>query len=200
MNKAQNYGIMFGNTKSIKYIWGEIMRKIIVTILVILAGTCPVNASTITFSSGHYIWTDTDPYYDEVFVVNEAILDFTGGGIGKLEGFHNALINITGGTMDQLWAGDEVIANIYECMDLDILEASENSIMNLYTNDFIYSSTGGTMEQGYIEGFYYGTTTDFFISFYDDTTYSHINIVPEPTTFLLLALSSLALLRKRRIE
>lgn len=172
------------------------LRKIITAILVILAGAGLVGATTITFSSGHYTWTDADLYYDEVFVVNEATLDFTGGGIGKLEGFHNALINITGGTMDQLWAGDEAIANIYECVDLDILEARHDSTINLYTNDFIYSPTGGVMEQGYIEGLYYGTTTAFYISFYDDTTYSHVNTIPEPATLLLFGLGGV-LLRKR---
>ena len=101
------------------------MNKIMTTILIIaaLAGTGTVQGTTITFSSGHYTWTDSDPYYDEVFVENDAILYFTGGEVGKLEGRDNCSINITGGILSQLWVGDHAVANILECDQLEILEA-----------------------------------------------------------------------------
>ena len=170
------------------------MRKVILTILTIFAGVFPVNATTITFSSGHHVWTDAAPYYDEVFVQNDASLDFLGWSIGKLEVDHYGLGNIYGGNMASLWTFDEGVVNIHGS-DIDVLAAFNDSEIYLYTNDCIYSATGGVENNGYIEGLYYNTTIAFYISFYDDTSYSHLNIVPEPTTFLLLGSGGI-LLRK----
>jgi len=168
--------------------------KLSTILIVLMLGVCTAKADLV-FDSGYNIFDDSYPYYDEVFVENDAILDFTGGEIGKLEGRNNCSINITGGIMSQLWSGDDTLVNIFECDQLEILEARHDSIINLYTNDFIYSPTGGDMEQGYIEGLYYSTTTAFFISFYDDTSYSHLSMVPEPTTLLLFGLSGFLLAR-----
>lgn len=171
------------------------MKTRIFIILIILVGAYPAVATTITFSSGHHVWTDADPYYDEVFLENDASLDFLSGSIGKLEINHYGLSNIYAGNMTSLWTFDDSIVNIYGG-DVDVLAAFNDSEVYLYTNDFIYSAIGGVENNGYIEGLYYNTTTAFYISFYDDTSYSHLNIVPEPTTFLLLGLGVI-LLRKR---
>jgi len=174
-------------------------KKIILPICLIIMACGNISNGAFWLSEGHYIWTESDPYYDEVFVENDAILDFTGGVVGKLEAINTASINITGGSLDQLWAGDQTIVDIFECFDLAVLEARHSSIINLYTDDFFYSPTGGEMNQGYIDGLYYGADTAFNISFYDETSYSHVSIVPEPATILLTIVGAVFLRRKSRL-
>ena len=173
------------------------MRKIILTIcLVMLVIVCTAKGD-LWYSSGYNTFTDSDPQWENIFVENDAILDFLSGNAVKLELMHTATANIYGGTMTTLWTGDSSVANLHYCIDIDDLAAFDNSIINLYTIDFILSSEGGRYGYGYIEGIYYNTTMDFHISFYDDTSYSHINTIPEPATFLSLVLGGF-LLRKRK--
>jgi len=171
------------------------MRKIILTIFIMLAGTCPVKASLV-YSSGHNSFTSSDPQWEEIFIINDAILDFLSGNAIKLDLSNTAMANIYGGTTTNLVTADDSVVNLHYCIDIDGLQASDNSIINFYTDDFTFSAEGGKYAYGYIEGTYYNTTMDFHISFFDDTSYSHINTIPEPTTFLLLGLGGL-LLRKR---
>jgi len=174
------------------------MKTKIITIMamVMLASVCPVKADLV-FDSGYNTFTDSDPQWEEIFVENDAILDFLSGNAVKLDLRHTATANIYGGTMTTLWTGDSSVVNLYYCIDIDVLGAFDNSVINLYTDNFIFSTEGGRYGYGYVEGTYYNTTMDFHISFYDDTSYSHINTVPEPATFLLLGLGG-ALLRKRK--
>jgi len=161
---------------------------ILVTVLVI--GISTTTAEIITFESGHHTFTSEDPYYDEVFVENDASLDFLSGDIGKLETIHNGLVDIYGGNMDSLWTFDESVVKIHGG-DIDLLAAFNNSDILLYTDDFMYSPVGGSEGYGYIEGLYYNSAVAFYISFYDDTSYSHIATVPEPATILLFGIGGL---------
>jgi len=167
--------------------------------VVMFLGVCSAKATTIIFESGHHIWTDADPYYDEVFLKNDASLDFLSGSIGKLEIIHYGLTNIFGGNMTSIWTFDDSIAHIHGG-DIDILAAFSDSEVYLYTDDFIYSPTGGAENNGYVEGLYYNTNIAFYISFYDDTSYSHLSMVPEPTTFLLFCFGWIALRKRNSLE
>jgi hypothetical protein len=168
------------------------ITTILATVLLLWVGT--TTAEIITFESGHHIFTSEDPYYDEVFVENDASLDFLSGDIGKLETIHYGLADIYGGTMDSIWTFDESFVKIHGG-DIDLLAAFDNSDILLYTDDYIYSPVGGSEGYGYIEGLYYNSSEAFYISFYDDTSYSHIATVPEPTTLMLFALGGLFIRR-----
>ena len=87
------------------------MKTKIITIVaaILLAGMCPVDASMIFLDSGHYVWTDADPYYDEVFLENDASLDFLSGSIGQLSTRYESLTTIEGGQMHSLWTFDNSI-------------------------------------------------------------------------------------------
>ncbi len=180
------------------------MLKKILTILITLAVACQVQAypDKDFTSSGQIVagesWYDIDVYDTDTPPPDHTIVDMFGGNVHHILSTYDAsIINITGGSVYQLRTSNESIANIHASINFDVLEAKDNSVINLYTDDFTISSENGGFDHGYIEGIYYGTTTDFFIHFYDDTSYSHINIVPEPATFLLLGLGGL-LLRKRK--
>ncbi len=175
------------------------MKTKLFTILavVVLFGICPVQASVIFFESGHHIWTDADPYYDEVFLKNDATLDFLGGTIGQLSTNHDSQASFQGGQMYSLWSFDNSIVH-YHAGQLDYISAGHNSIVFLYAYDVTYDPTGGVNHEGYVEGFFYKNNEVFSFSCWNTPTWSHIKIVPEPTTFLILGLGGIMLRKQKK--
>jgi len=167
------------------------MRKMILMILVMVAGACPAQATT---------WWDSaiedGQVYGEVFLENDASVDIFGGSVDKLETLDISTAEIFGGVMDGLWTNDDTIVNIYGGT-LNWLAGFHASIVNLYAYDVTYHSTDGLHNEGWMEGTYYNDDAPFSFSFYGGHSYSHINIVPEPATFLLFGSGGL-LLRKRK--
>jgi hypothetical protein len=174
------------------------MKTKVITIVVstLLAVMCPVKADLV-FDSGYNTFDDSDPYYDEVWVINDAHLDVLGGAMWKLELMHDATANIYNGDIEWLFTQGNTIVNIHAAGDtLEMFAAGNNSIANLYAYDVTYHSTGGLSGDGWIEGTYYTNDAPFSFSFYNVVSYQHLNIIPEPTTVLLFALGVL-LVRKR---
>ncbi|MBN1795665.1 MAG: PEP-CTERM sorting domain-containing protein [Sedimentisphaerales bacterium] len=185
-----------------KKIWGKARRgykiqAIIVVVLAVIVYVYPVTASTITFTEGHHTWTSEDPYYDAIILDNDASLDYEGGFVGMLDAYNLSIANITGGIITHLRTSDESIVHLHESTNMDIMEAKGTSVINLHTNDYILSTENGHYDYGYIEGTYYETTTYFYIHFYNSTTYSNLNIVPEPATFLIFTVGSIFLRRRK---
>jgi len=173
------------------------LRKKIITILaaITVLGVCPLQASVVFLESGHHTWTDADPYYDEVFLKNDASLDFLGGTIGKLSTYHNSLADLEGGQMHSLWTFDNSIVH-YHAGQIDYISATHNSTVSLYAYDVTYNPLGGINNQGYVEGFFYNNHEAFSFSCWNTPTWSHIEIVPEPTTLLMLGLGGLMVRKK----
>jgi hypothetical protein len=157
--------------------------------LIVLAGSC-VTKADLVFDSGYNTFDDNDPYYDEVWVINDAILDILGGGMGKLELTDYAIANLYAGEMDTLLIKDSTVTNIYGGT-LSMFGAGSDSAAYLYAYDVTYHLTGGIKNDGWVEGKYYSNDSAFSFSFYTDTTYSHLTVVPEPSSLILLAFGSL---------
>jgi len=96
--------------------------------------------------------------------------------------------------MIRLWARDDCTVNIYGG-SLDFLWAAEYSCVNLVAYDVTVMTTGGWYDQGYVTGTFYCNDIPFYFDLSQDS-YLHINIIPEPATFLLISLGCL-FLRKR---
>jgi len=153
------------------------MRKIIVTILVILSGACPVRADLV-FDSGYNTFDANDPYYDEVVVINDAHLDVLGGAMWKLELMHYATANIYDGDIEWLFTQGNTVVNIHAAGDtLEMFAAGNDSLVYLYAYDVTYHPTGGLAGEGWIEGIYISNDIPFSFSFYNDTTYLHVIVV-----------------------
>ena len=162
--------------------------------VVMLLGVCPAQADTI-WTSGHHVITDDNDPFGEIWMYNDATLDIFGGEINRLAAYDVTVTDWFGGQMLILWAHDSSIINI-RGGTLGDLWAAENSLINLYAYDVIYDPTGGYYGLGSIEGRYLDNNLYFDFDLDGSDTYSHINIVPEPTTLLLFGLGGL-LLRRR---
>lgn len=171
------------------------MRKIILVILVTISfGDCP-SKGALWYSSGYNTFTDSDPQGEEIFVENDAILDFLSGTAIGLRVIDTATANIYGGTITyDLYTSINSVTNIY-LVDLDLLSSAHNSVVNFYAYDVDFYGTGGSYDAGYMTGKFYQNNVNFTIDFANPGTVSHVNVVPEPATFILLGLGGI-LLRK----
>jgi hypothetical protein len=165
-----------------------------------LSSVGPV-AADLVFDSGHSTFDDTYPLTHEVWVINNAVLDVVGGEIVKLGTQNFAGVNVYGGTIEWLWTGerrvDESVVNIWGG-DINWLAAYKDTVVNLYAYDVQFHPTGGG-DWGtakWIEGIYYSNNEPFTLLLYNDEAYSHVNIIPEPATFLFVGFGGI-LLRKR---
>jgi len=189
------------------------MKTKVFTILavVMMLIVSPVRAEV--WTSGHHEIFDGD-VYGEVDIYNDVTLDIFGGDIFRLAAFDttitkwydgemdtlwardNSIINIYGGSLDILWAAENSLVSLYSC-SLERFASDQNGTLNLYAYDVIHHTTGGYWNSGWVEGRYLIDNSYFDFDIHGDETFSNINIIPEPTMFLLLGLGSL-FLRNRR--
>ena len=176
------------------------MKKHFLTIvIVVLSVVCSANGA-LWYSSGYNTFTGTDSQGEEVFVGNDASLDFLSGTASGLRvgttATSTATANLYGGAITyDLYTSGNSVTNIY-LIDLGILMSDQDSTVNIYAYDVTFYSTGGINNEGYMTGMYYQDDVSFVIDFWNPETVSHVNIVPEPTTFLLFGVGGL-LIRKR---
>ena len=168
--------------------------KVILTFLAVfmICGMYPLKANA-SWTEGHYEIYPGD-VYGELEIYNDVTLDIYGGEIGHLFTFDNSFTNWFDGQMNYLRANDDSIVNIYRGRLFDFLHAGESSQINLYAYNVTYNDI-----THFLEGNYY--KDDSFFSFellHGQDTYSHIVVVPEPTTILLLGLGSLFVIGKRK--
>jgi len=157
----------------------------------------PVNLQAGTvWESGHHEIFDGD-VYAEIGIYNDVRLDIFGGDIGYVWAFNDTITNWYGGQMNYFVANDNSIVNIYGGTINIGLGGGDNSEINLYAYDISITHTGGHWDVGQVTGKYYANDTSFIFDLWGPDTYLHINIVPEPATFLLLALGVLGIRRRK---
>lgn len=170
------------------------MKTKVITILAIVMffGISTIRATV--WTSGHHEIFDGD-VYGELDIYNDVTLDIFGGDILRLAAFDTTITDWHEGTMDVLWVNDNSIVNIYGG-SLEEMAAIENGQINLYAYDIVHTTTGGHYGIGQVMGYYYSDNSYFCFDLGNLETYSHINIIPEPSTLLLISLG-LLFLRKR---
>jgi hypothetical protein len=146
------------------------------------------------WTEGHYEIFDDD-IYGEVDIYNDVTLDIFGGTIGRLAAYDTTVSDWYDGSMNVLWVNDNSIVNIYRG-SLEEMAAIENGQINLYAYDIVHTTTGGHYGIGQVMGYYYSDNSYFCFDLGNLETYSHINIIPEPSTLLLISLG-IIFLRKR---
>ncbi|NIP55527.1 MAG: hypothetical protein GWN00_14400, partial [Aliifodinibius sp.] len=118
------------------------------------------------------------------------------GNVTTLHVYVSGTINMMGGTAEYLGAIDSGTVNIYGGLITESLGAWNDAVVNIYGYDFNYDPMGGSRDGGQLTGFWLDSTA-FIIDLYGTDTYSHINLIPEPCSLLLLALGCLFLKRKK---
>jgi hypothetical protein len=172
---------------------GEEKGKIVFTFLILLLISSPLTADTV-WVSGHHEINDGD-MYGEIWMYNDCTLDIFGGTIGRLAAYDTTVTDWYDGSMNTLWTRENSIVNIFGGL-LDRFDPGENGLVNLYAYDVVHHTTGGYWDGGWIEGRYLVDDSYFNFDIPGEFAVSHINIVPEPSTLVLISLG-LLFLRKR---
>jgi len=155
--------------------------KLILAILFVFA--CQLRADTI-WTEGHHEIYDGDEYW-EISMYNDCTLDILGGDTYRLAAYDTTITNWYNGTMNTLWARESSIVNIYGG-SLGDIGADGQSIVNLYAYDTILD-----VSTFILSGRYYTNDNFFTIDVHNADVYSHINIIPEPISLLLLCAGGL---------
>jgi len=158
-----------------------------------LIASC-VRADTV-WDSGHHEINWGDAYW-EIYMYNGATADMFGGGVYKMETFDISSFDMFDGAMDILNVHGSSIISIHGGT-LGALGAEDNSLVNLYAYDVIYHPTGGHYDRGWLEGTYIAGNLYFVYDLIHTDSFSHVNVIPEPATFLLFGVGGM-LLRKQR--
>lgn len=165
-------------------------RRLIIAVIVLL-GYGQVWAED--WDSGHHDIFNGETY-GEIGLFNDATADMWGGSVYELGTFDTSRFNMYDGTMNRILGRYNSIVNIYGGTIIDV-GLAEDALVNIYSYDVIYHYTAGYNDRGWIEGKYIHNDQNFTFDFatYDN---SHINIVPEPATFLLLGLGAIFIKKK----
>jgi hypothetical protein len=189
--------------------WGNVYIYNNDTIVDMLGGfvdsMATFNASTLNVTGGTVSTLDTlefsianisGGYVHGASALDHAVVNFSDNAnavtIGAI-GF--GTLNMIGGTADNVGANESGTLNLYGGIIEDSLGASRSAVINIYGYGFNYDPTAGSFDGGQLTGFWLDGTP-FTTDLYGTETYSHINFIPEPMTFLLFAIGGL-LLRKR---
>jgi len=190
-------------------------KKLITILAVVLFagnGLYAVPVDKIFTSSGQI--NDGDTWGNVSIYGNETVVDMFGGWIASATTYDESTFNISAGSIDgYLTCTDSSLVNIYGGW-FDFVVVEDSSILHiidgigglgdlsatggfiyLHAYDVTYNPTGGYYGEGHLEGKYWNSDNPFDYDLHAGT-YSHIIIVPEPTTLLLLGLGGL-LLRKK---
>ena len=118
------------------------------------------------------------------------------GNVTALHARVSGTINMMGGSAEYLGAIDSGTINIYGGLITESLGAWNDAVVNIYGYGFNYDPTAGTRDGGQLTGFWLDNSF-FTIDLKTLETYSHINLIPEPSSFLLLLLGYILLKRKK---
>jgi hypothetical protein len=161
--------------------------KVIITILALLScGVYPVRADTVWTEGYHKI--NAGEVYGEVWIQNDVKLDIFGGNISQLGALNNTITNWYGGQMGYLLTRHNSIVNIFGGKLNFLVPYEENSQINLYA----YNVTLNELTR-IVEGNYYKDDSHFSFMLNNSKAYSHITVVPEPSTLFLLGIGCLFL-------
>jgi hypothetical protein len=164
------------------------------------------DASTVNITGGHVMTVDAldsstinviSGYVYVLFGKNQSTITLSGSASGTTFGVEDwSTLNVLGGTLNYLGAMEQGTINISSVVINDSISASDLSTVNIIGQDLFKVSTGGHYGYGQVYGFWFDDTP-FTIDLNGSETFSHINLIPEPCSLILLAMGSMFLKRKK---
>jgi hypothetical protein len=189
----------------------KLQKAIAVIILLIVFLQVQSNADLYNWSgSGHYQIGGEFGYPNPDGVNTYDTVTVTivhGGGVGNNFNMYDssALSMFDDSYIGNLNLYENATASLYGTAPLMHLwvDAASTGWVKLYAHDVMYEPSSGPTDGGGVLGYWISNNQWFDISFKGDRTQgeitkSFIQIIPEPVTLILLALGSIAVLRRRR--
>lgn len=200
-----------------KMMWEKAMRKSGLILTILTVGLFTVSGAQALEDKDFHLsgqindgdtWGNVDIYGDDTTVDmfdfawvlnvtthNKSTFNVYGGIIdGSLTCSDSSFVNIDDGDFGTITVESTGNIDIHSGV-INALSATGGSI-NLYAYDVTYDSTGGYFGEGELTGKYY-KNDNFFAYDLHEGVYPYINIVPEPTTFLLFGLGGIILRRRK---
>ena len=136
------------------------------------------------------------PGYISLDALDQSTINFSGTAeVLNAHALNKSTLNISGGTINNLNVYNEGIINIY-AGDITTVWSHDDTIVNVFGHhDLMKISTGGLYGNGFVQG-YYNDLSWFRFNLGNEEAYYHINLIPEPTTILLLSVGGLFLRKK----
>ena len=110
-----------------------------------------------------------------------------------------SILNMFGGTIEYLGALDSGTVNLCGGYITDSLSSSDSGVVNIFGYDLAKTNSGGKYGYGQVQGFWFDDTP-FNIDLNGSETFSRINLIPEPSSVILLALGVLLVKRKNNVK
>jgi hypothetical protein len=141
-------------------------------------------AGTVNVSGGHV---------NQVTITGNGTVNISGDPVvSNAQVNDNGLLNISGGEVGYLDISDKAVVNLHGGVITDSIFSGRGSgshpeevVINVYGHDLVKTSSGGQHGWGQIYGFYPDGSA--FSVDVDPDLYSHVNLIPEPATLLLLS-------------
>jgi len=160
----------------------------------------------------------------DIEALDFSVINVSGGDIGYIKAWSYATVNffdndgstslgaedfaniyVKGGNIGNLHAHQSGVIYVYagymsgHAGAASSITADDFSAINIYGHDLFKTSSGGTYGYGQVSGFLMDDTY-ICVDLYNPEAYLHVNLIPEPATFILFGIGSLILLRKKNSE
>lgn len=187
---------------------------IIIFVVCTLVAAGKVQATIVEFYDDWII--QEGDQYDEVYIYGDATIGVTGGSVGDLYAKESSTVNLFDGMVYLLGASDSSTVYIYGGQiklalsvrgssvaslfgsTINTISILDSGIVRIYGTGFQWERSGGGAESGCLSGCWLDGTglTIYFRDLPEPFPGSHVALIPEPCTFLLLSLGGFILRRR----
>jgi hypothetical protein len=190
---------------------GDIMLKInSITMLTILVATLPGNLianDAVWTDSGYEMnWTSGDlqisssqwDTIDNLYTYNDVTVEIFSAGPANFYMYDNSTLTMYGGEINYLYLYENATASFFgsSYMNELYIDPASTGWVKLYAYDIRFEPYG-PYGKGTIYGNWLSNNMPFQFDLTSNGAYSHVQVVPEPATFVLLGMGILALHRRK---